>query len=234
LLFEIFVAALCILLFVNMGLFSILMGRRPLMIKAGLVMLPATSLACLVEIIQLYSLDFAGKSTLYSVSAILFILIFTSFLFIVLEFTQRFDPYKSKVFVPLLIVPAMALFAILTDPILHLFTQSQVLVFSPQMQIPILMVTPAAIGFIWIAYFDIVGTLFSLYMFSFIYKDGSKGLAFFFLGGVILIHSYIIGSYFFPDLNAVYPDNLGYAIAAASIYIYSFRFGVFDLAHTSR
>ena len=79
-LFEIFVAAFSILLFANMWIFSIIMGRRPLMIKAGLVMLPTTSVFCLISIIQLYSPDQGGKSVLYLVSTLLFIVIFTSYL----------------------------------------------------------------------------------------------------------------------------------------------------------
>ena len=216
-LFEIFVAALSILLFLNMWIFSIIMARRPLMIKAGLVMLPLTSVACLVEIIQLYSLNLSGKSNLYYVSASLFIVIFTCFLFMVLEITQRYDPFKKKVFIPLLVVPVLAVFGIFTDPWLHLFTSSQTLFIGQSMPDPILLVTQSVIGFIWIAYFDIVGTAFAFYLFLFIYRDGSKGLAFAFLGGVILIHSFIFASYFYVDLNAVYPDNLGYAISAAAI-----------------
>ncbi len=233
-LFEVFLAALSILLFLNMWIFSIIMGRRPLMIKAGLVMLPLTSVACLVEIIQLYSDTLEEKSNLYYVSSLLFIVIFTCFLFMVLEITQRYDPFKEKVFFPLLTVPALATFAILTDPWFHLFTSSQALTFSQSMSGPILIVNQSIIGFLWIAYFDIVGTVFAFYLFLYVYWDGSKGLAFTFLGGVVLIHSFIFASYFYQDLNAVDPDNLAYAISVAAIYLYSFKFGVFDLAPASK
>jgi PAS domain S-box-containing protein len=233
-LFEIFVAALSILLFLNMWIFSIIMGRRPLMIKAGLIMLPMTSVACLVEIIQLYSDNLEVKTILYYVSSMLFIVVFTCFLFMALEITQRFDPFKTKIFLPLMIVPSLAAFAILTDPWLHFFTSSQSLTDGHSMLDPILIVGPSFMGYIWIAYFDIVGSAFAFYLFLYVYRDGSKGLAFAFLGGVVLIHSYIIASYFFQDLNAVYPGNLGYAISAAAIYLYSFKFGVFDLAPASK
>ena len=233
-LFEITVSILCILLFVNMGIFAYLWGRRPLMIKAGLVMLPATSIACLVGVIQLYSLDMEGKAVLYSISALLFVVIFTSFLFMVLEITRRYDPFKPKVFILLMIAPAIAIFSIATDPWLHLFNQSETITISQSLQAPILLVTPSLFSFLWMAYFDIVGTIFALSLFLFIYRDSSKGLAYVFLGGVILIHTYIFASYFIQDFNAVYPDNLGYAVAAGLIYIYSFRYGVFDLAPASK
>jgi PAS domain S-box-containing protein len=234
LLFEVLVAVLSILLFLNMWIFSIIMGRRPLMIKAGLVMLPLTSVACLVEIIQLYTVDLQGKSNLYYVSSMLFIGIFTCFLFMMLEITQRYDPFKRKVYLPLAVVPTLAAFAILTDPWLHLFTSSHTLVVGQSMPAPILIVGQSVIGLFWIAYFDIVGTAFAFYIFLYVYRDGSKGLAFTFLGGVVLIHSFIFASYFYSDLNAVYPDNLAYAISTAAIYLYSFKFGVFDLAPASK
>jgi PAS domain S-box-containing protein len=197
-------------------------------------MLPLTSIACLVEIIQLYSVDIEGKTNLYYVSSMLFIGIFTCFLFMMLEITQRFDPYKKKVLLPLLVVPSVAAFAIITDPWMHLFISSRAIVFGNYISDPILIVSQSIIGLTWIAYFDIVGTAFAFYVFLFVYRDGSKGLAFTFLGGVVLIHSFIFASYFITDLNAVYPDNLGYAISAAAIYLYSFKFGVFDLAPASK
>jgi N-terminal 7TM region of histidine kinase len=180
-LFEIMVSVLCILLFVNMGIFAYLWGRRPLMIKAGLVMLPATSIACLVGVIQLYTLDLEGKVILYSVSALLFVVIFTSFLIMVLEITQRYDPSKPNVFIPLIVVPAIAIFAIITDPWLHLFDQSESIAASQALQEPILLVAPSVLGFLWVAYFDVVGTIFALSLFVFIYRDSSKGWRLFFL-----------------------------------------------------
>jgi len=232
--FELLVSILAILMFINMGIFAAIWGRRPLMIKAGLIMLPATSAACFVGIVQLYSPQLGDMVMLNDVSTLLFIVIFTSFIFMVMELTKRHDPFKPKVFVPFLVVPVIATFAILTDPWFHLFYQSETLTTSNALQQGILLTAPSLIGLVWIVYFDVVGTIFALVLTLFLHREYSMRMALVFLGGVVLIHATVLASYFIPDLNAVYPDNIAYSAAAAVIYLYSFQYGVFNLAPTGR
>ena len=78
-LFQILVIVLCSLALLNMWILSSLMRRRPLPIKGSFVMLPACAIACMAEVIQLGSTNYDAKVAFYTLSTILFIVIFMSF-----------------------------------------------------------------------------------------------------------------------------------------------------------
>ncbi len=233
-LFELLVGILLMLTLLIMWIFGSLMGRRPMLVKASFIMLPACAIACLSEVIQLFSTNLVWKTSLYDISTLLFIGIFTSFLFISLELTRIVDPYTKRVLALLLVVPAITTFAVLTNPWTHLFTQAEHVVFSGAINGPILITSAGPIGILWTAYFDIVGSIFAFILFRHVYREESKKLALAFLAGVVVIHSYVIASYFVPTLNIVYPDILAYSATAVILYLYSFRYGLFDLAPIGR
>ena len=159
-------------------------------------MLPACAIACMAEVLQLGSTNYDAKVALYTLSTILFIVIFTSFIFMVMEFTHIANPYKLRTFAPFLLVPVIASVAVITDPWFHLFNGSDIVVNNQAISGPLLTVSPSVIGLLWIAYFDVIGTIFATLLFLYLYRADYKRPAIVFLGGVILIHSYVIASYF--------------------------------------
>ncbi len=233
-LFELWISVLTILLFANLVIFGLLLKRQPLVIKYGLVMLPATSFACFINVLLAYSQDFEGKYALYLFCVLLDMSIITTFMLMVMEYTKVVRLTKVRKVLPLLVVPALVGFSVITDPWLHSFNQSVTLSYNYDAASTILVVTPSFVFYVWNIYAWTMAAIFSAIMILHVYRKNSKKMAQIGMIVVSITFSSIIPSYFLFGESDIYFNNLAYSLTAFSIFLFSFRYGVFDLVPVAR
>ena len=197
-------------------------------------MLPASSLASLVMILQLFTPDYGGKTLLYEMSTILYTVIFTGFVFIVMEMTQRFDPFKPKIFLAFWIMPMVASIGVVTDPWFHLFNKDLVFSYSNIVNQPIILANPSILNLVWLGYSWLIGMVCAVLLFKHYYGNVSKRLATVFISCTVPVAVLIFSSYFIDDLNVVPVSEFCFVAAGVTVYIYSLRYGIFDLAPASQ
>ena len=221
-------------MFTNVIIFCLLIMRRPLIIRKGLVLLPAAAFACFINILFLYSPDLEGKVILHHLSVLLDVVIVVSFSFLVMEATRTWDPSRPRVLAASLAVPALVSLALLTDPWLHLYNESWSLGQSPFMDQPVLLLAPALFDLVWEVYAWSIGAVFTFILVRHVHQNISRSMALIVLEGLMVGFSIIVLSYFVTQLNDIYISTLAYSLAVAIAFLFSFLNGVFDLVPMGR
>lgn len=225
---------LSIFLFLNIHIFYGLMVRRPLAIKFGILLLPITSFACFINILLLLSQEYEIKFILYTICVLLDIAILTLFSIMITEFTKRWDLSKPKKYVPMLIVPGVVAFSVISDPWLHTFNHAFTLSISQTTGDPIIMTIPSLFYSIWDVYSWFITIIFGSTLILEIYKKYSKRMSLMALGAVIIILWISLTWTPFAVQSGIYFNNLSYSMITSSVFLFSFRYGIFDKASAGR
>ncbi len=215
-------------------IFIALLGRRPIRVRAGLVMLPACALLSFASIIQTMSPNFTTLLVTYYFNSLMFVVIFTGYIFFAGEFTDRFDPFKKRNLILILAVPVVVTFSLITDPWLHLFNSSYSLLSVPDFEQQLLGIQISWMNFIWTAYCYVIGAIFTFILAVRLNRERSKVILYIFLMSFGICYSMNIGSLFYVDLMVMPIDGLSFTFVTLLFYTAALGFGYFDIAPVAR
>ncbi|NLT38779.1 MAG: PAS domain S-box protein [Methanomassiliicoccus sp.] len=211
-----------------------LYDRRPLRIRSGLVMLPACALISVGAILQMF-LPYQGTlQVLYYFNVLMFVVVYTGFIFFVGEFTGRFDPLERKNLALILIVPVLAAFSIITDNWLHLWNSNFYLSTLPDYEVPFLLWDFSYMNIVWSIFCFASGAVLLYYLSRTLHRTGNWILlAVFYLGAAMCVTLNIM-AFFTVDLMVMPVDGLTFTLGILSFYISALVFGMFDIAPVAR
>ncbi len=231
-----FLLCICYVMFIIacLAVLVALYDRRPLRIRSGLVMLPACALISMSAILQVL-LPYQGTlQVLYYFNVLMFVVVFTGFIFFVGEFTSRYDPLKRRNLALILIMPAAAAFSIVTDNWLHLWNSTFYLSTLPDYEVPFLMYEFSYMNIIWSIFCLIVGLVLLYYVGRSLRKTGNWTLLLGFSLGAGFCILLNIMAFFTEDLMVMPIDGLTFTLMTVSFYISALVFGMFDIAPVAR
>ena len=211
-----------------------LLERRPLKVRAGLVMLPAGALLSLGAIVQTVFPDLSTLQALYYFNSLMFVVIFTSFIFFAGEFTGRFNPFEKKNLVLILSMPVLAAFSIISDPWLHLFNSSYSMAYVQGYELPYIGYQEDLMNITWSFYCYAVGAVFTYILAARLNREQNKTVLWIFVMGIGICYALNIGSLFFADLMIMPIDGLSMTFVACFYYTAALGFGYFDIAPVAR
>jgi PAS domain S-box-containing protein len=231
---EIFQALLSGLLFMSFAAFGSIMANRPLRVKSMVVLMPACAILCFIIVIQTLVSDLQTILMLNALAVMLTAVILTAFAFLVMEFTRIANPYKPALHIPLIIVPCVVSFAVLTDPWLHLYYSSTGLIIGNGLDISVLVSQPGPFIFLWTVYEYVAGVTFFTVILWHLYKTNEKQLAMLFSLGTSFVVVAGTAGFFFPILETISIDGIALTVAALFIYYSTYNYGFLNLVPTAR
>ncbi len=231
---EVLFVTYCIMFVLCFTFFFALLARRPLRVKAGLVMLPACAILSLGAIFQILFPDYSTMLFLYYCNAISFMFIITSFIVFTMEFTGICDPRNKRILLAVLIVPIISLIILLSDPWLHLFNSSHQLLYVNDHEVPYIMFASGIGNLIWSAFCYIAAIYFGLILAVHLYRKYERMIYAIYLIGFLLTIFLNLASSFISSLNVMPIDGLSFTLAALFFYGTAFAYGLFELAPITR
>ena len=215
-------------------IFILLFDRRPLRVRSGLVMLPACAFISFGSIVQANFPEYSTLLLFYYLNTLAFLVIFTSFVFFVGEFTGRYDPLKRNMFVLIMAIPTAVAISVMTDPWLHLYNSSYILTTIPDYGVPFLVSECSWMRLIWQSYCMAVGLGCIYHLIVGLHKSGNKTILAIILAGVMFCYGLNFASLYELDLMVMPIDGLTFTLASISFYTAALGFGIFDIAPVAR
>ncbi len=215
-------------------IFISLLERRPLRVRSGLVMMPACALLSVGAMIQALHPDYTTLLVFYYLNTLMFVVVFTCFIIFVGEFTGMFNPYSRKSLGRIMAMPSLMVFAVVTDPWIHLYNSSFELAKIPDYELPFLRTDPFLVNYIWTIYCYVVGVYIMYILATRLYRERNRVIFFVFLFCVAFCALLNVGSLFIVDLMVIPIDGLSFTFGALFVYTAALGFGVFDVAPVAR
>ncbi len=208
--------------------------RRPLRIRFGLIMLPACALVCAGAILQVLFPDEATLLVLYYFNCLMFVLIFTGFLFFGCEFTGRYDPLKRSNLSLILVMPVATAFSIATDPWLHLWNSRYYMSSLPDYEVQFLQYDPSFMNVIWTVFCFAVGMVIIYDLAVSLRRTGNRAMLAVFCISVVFCVVLNVLAFVYVDLMVMPLDGLTFTFVALFFYTSALVFGLFDIAPVAR
>ncbi|OPY31680.1 MAG: sensory histidine kinase AtoS [Methanomassiliicoccales archaeon PtaU1.Bin124] len=231
---EILLTIYLIFIVLCLGVFIALLGRRPLRVKSGLIMLPACAALSAGGILQIFFYDLQSLQLLYYFTTFMFLVLFSSFLFFAVEFTGWLDPKKRRNIILLSAVPIFTAVVELTDPWLHLYNSSYVLDTVPGYEVPYLKYEPTIFNWFFTIFCFVIGIFFIIMLAQRLRKYYDRAIFYVFVVGAIFAYALNTAALFLDELKILPLDGLTVTIVALFFYIAALVFGMFDLAPMAR
>lgn len=231
-----FILCICygIFAFACIAVLIALYDRRPLRIRSGLVMLPACAMISIGAILQVLLPYRDTLQVLYYFNGLMFIIVYTGFIFFVGEFTGRYDPLKKRSLALILIVPIVAGLSIITDNWLHLWNSNFYLSAMLDYEVPFLLYDISYMNIVWSIFCFASGTVLLYYLSRTFHRTGNMALlAVFYLGTAICVTLNIM-AFLTVDLMVMPVDGLTFTLVFLIFYIWALVFGMFDIAPVAR